>query len=431
MESYSAAEAARLLRVSIPTLKRLCGGGQIPCFRTPGGHLRIPADALKTFQGKPSGSTTSAPSSVLANRRERVEELNLEGQELRASRDLEKLRAEQDQEEERRAAQVQAQQLERQARIEATRFEHAKEERRAAREREEAERARQRRDWQRRWSRWATPSFPDWLAADQIGLLEEAVNAALGDCEPGDPDDDVAGVLKARIERLIAPWRAEREARAQREQLVQRAVHGLPFGATDGDKARATAAVRSALEQVPLGASDMELRAAVAEAMAPTHQAIGERQERDRREQLVASAPLWLPWGAREGEKAGAAAAVREALAKVPLRASQTEVQSAMAGALAPIKEDIEERSATQRQQAQRQRAKSALITFAVFYASNYLDELDNDGDIELEPGEDFDDVRCDFEAMVRNALEQKLTGDETQDQANRIAREVVDDELE
>src|SRR3989442_2681276 len=151
--SYSAAEAARLLRVSIPTLKRMCAAGEIPCFRTPGGHLRIPADGLKNFQGKASRSTTSAPSSVLATRRERVEELNLEGQELRASRDLEKLRAEQDQEEERRAAQVQAQQLERQARIEATRFEHAKDERRAAREREEAERARQRGAWQRGWSR--------------------------------------------------------------------------------------------------------------------------------------------------------------------------------------------------------------------------------------------------------------------------------------
>ena len=67
--SYSAAEAARLLRVSIPTLKRMCDAGEIPCFRTPGGHLRIPADGLKNFQGKATGSTTSAPSSVLAHLR--------------------------------------------------------------------------------------------------------------------------------------------------------------------------------------------------------------------------------------------------------------------------------------------------------------------------------------------------------------------------
>src|SRR5437899_2602561 len=333
--SYSAPEAARLLRVSIPTLKRMCKGGEIPCFRTPGGHLRIPADGLKNFQGKGSGSTTSAPSSVLVNRRERLEELNLEGQELRARRDLEKLRAEQAEEDERRAVQARAQEQERLAQIEATRFEREKEQRRAAREREQANRERQRREWHRSWILWAAASFPDWLTSEEIELLEAGVNAALGNCEPGDAADDVAGTLKTRIERLIAPWRAEHEARAKREQLVERAVQGLPFGATDSDKTRASAAVRSALAQVPLGASDMELSATVAEAVAATKQTIEERregerrersenQERERREGLVGSAAYALPWGATEAEKARAAAAVREALQKVPLRASPT-----------------------------------------------------------------------------------------------------------
>jgi hypothetical protein len=80
--SYSAAEAPRLLRVSNPTLKRMCATRDIPCFKTSGGYLCIPVNGLKSIQGKAGGSTTSTPSSVLQSRRERVEELNLEGQEL-------------------------------------------------------------------------------------------------------------------------------------------------------------------------------------------------------------------------------------------------------------------------------------------------------------------------------------------------------------
>ena len=45
----------------------------------------------------------------------------------------------------------------------------------------------------------ATPSYPDWLMAEHLGLLEDAVNSALGDCQPGNPDDDVAHLRVLRI----------------------------------------------------------------------------------------------------------------------------------------------------------------------------------------------------------------------------------------
>jgi hypothetical protein len=80
--SYSMAVAVRLLRVSIPTLKWMCATEDIPYFKSSGGHLCIPVNGLKNIQAKAGGSTTSTPSSMLQSRRERVEELNLEGQEL-------------------------------------------------------------------------------------------------------------------------------------------------------------------------------------------------------------------------------------------------------------------------------------------------------------------------------------------------------------
>ena len=48
-ESFSASEAAALLRVSIPTLKRMVGEGRLESFRTPGGHLRILAASVDTL----------------------------------------------------------------------------------------------------------------------------------------------------------------------------------------------------------------------------------------------------------------------------------------------------------------------------------------------------------------------------------------------
>ena len=50
VESLSASEAAALLGVSIPTLKRMVAEGRLESFRTPGGHLRILAESVDTLR---------------------------------------------------------------------------------------------------------------------------------------------------------------------------------------------------------------------------------------------------------------------------------------------------------------------------------------------------------------------------------------------
>ena len=92
-QSYSVAEAARLLGVSSPTVKRMAADGKLDSFRTPGGHLRFPSETVERLrEGGGKEVRRHGPSPVLTNRQERVEELALEGQELRAQRDLAKLR---------------------------------------------------------------------------------------------------------------------------------------------------------------------------------------------------------------------------------------------------------------------------------------------------------------------------------------------------
>jgi hypothetical protein len=248
----------------------------------------------------------------------------------------------------------------------------------------------------------------------------------LAECEPGEPDSEVLLIVQRTIERTVAPWRADREEQIRREKLIEQAVWRLPWGATDGDKTRASASARAALSGLPRDVSDAELRVALDDALAPTKQTIEERQTRARREQLIASAGNSLGWNSTQGDKAQAQEAARAALSNLPLGAGQAQEQSAFASALAPIRRAIEERAASEAERAQRARKKSSLITFAVFHALSYLER-----EFELEPDTEPYEVRRDVEAAVCKALEQELTGDESQDEANEIARELVDEELE
>ena len=107
-ESYTVREASRVLGLSVPTVIRMCEEGKLQHFLSPGGHRRIPHEGIAAVRtnGRSRSSTASPPYSVLQNRRERLEELGLDAQEIRAHRELDRLRAEQDDEAERNAAQT-------------------------------------------------------------------------------------------------------------------------------------------------------------------------------------------------------------------------------------------------------------------------------------------------------------------------------------
>jgi len=107
-ESYTLSDAANVLGVSVPTLRRVVAQKRISAFRTPGGHLRITSESLSRYQSGTNSPTSREPSPVLTNRRERIEELALEAQEYRAKRELENLRREEPVEAERQEAEAEA-----------------------------------------------------------------------------------------------------------------------------------------------------------------------------------------------------------------------------------------------------------------------------------------------------------------------------------
>lgn len=281
-ESYSVAEASRLLGVSIPTLKSMCAGGQLACFRTPGGHLRISSDAMDSIRsnGRARASVSSAPSGVLQARRERVEELNLEGQELRAQRQLESLRTEQAAEIERRAAEERAKEIEHEEQRERSRAERERQERESA----EQEAERRRTELHQRFLSAAAVSLPSRLSVARSEQLLDALETEF--IRRGVEDDaGVALVVSIVTPRLVACWRAEDRAARMREDAERQAVRDVRWAcnSTEAEKAEAVTVVRARLAALPLAASETEIRAAAFSAVAPILEKLNQRRERERR----------------------------------------------------------------------------------------------------------------------------------------------------
>jgi len=99
---YTVAQAADVLGLSAPTIRRMVRDGELQTFQTPGGHLRVAAESVERIrQGRTKETRNREPSSVLKNRREAVEEIGLQALELRGQRDLRKLRKEEAEERDR------------------------------------------------------------------------------------------------------------------------------------------------------------------------------------------------------------------------------------------------------------------------------------------------------------------------------------------
>jgi excisionase family DNA binding protein len=282
---YSAGPAARLLGVSIPTLKRKCVAGEIRCYWTPGGHLRIPADAVERLLGNAPTPGTRDPSAGL-KRREPQEELELAGQELRTWVEAENLRVERAEQEEIESTHTRSHELKRNADFEAARSASERSVRQASQERELEEARRRLGEFHRRWRGAAAELLPGWLSFEQHEEAVEALDRVIARCSEQDevrmPRD-----LREAVARLLAPWEKDREAVVRREQVLQRALWSLSGSASALEKAQATTAIRKAMADLPLTALDYEERTAAEEAIRRVNEQVKARlaaEEKERAE---------------------------------------------------------------------------------------------------------------------------------------------------
>lgn len=360
-ESVPVAEAARLLGVSVRTVKRMCEAGELASFRTAGaggGHLRLPVEAIKAFRQQ--GHASPAPgltSGVLQNKREGLETLNLELQERRVKRELAKLSEEDAEADRRREAAARAEELANKCALEESRE-------RREREQRQAEVERERHEWADSWLDYALKSLPQDTPRATALDVHESVEAALAKFTPEQPQSVVQCLVLAAVDKALKPWKRRQEI----ERAVQEASKELP-----------------ALVQGYFEPSEWEVR---------TMQA------------------------------------AREAIAKLPADASLAEVRAAAVQAGKRVAGEYQAEQAQAQADRERQRrevSKKFLVDIGVGHVAPYLAKLQADGAIW---DEDLD-RKLGLEAAVRKVLEDRLTGAEGFEEAQRVARVVVDHELE
>jgi excisionase family DNA binding protein len=427
-QSLSVSDAAMRLGVSASTVKRMCSDSKLSWFRTrgPRGHIRIPIEAVENLRQGEGTPIVPVSSGVVAVKRANVEERKLDLEEKKLEREFRKLEAEDAGAARERNEAARTQRLAAKAKLSEVRLQRAQ----LAERRRSADEAQAREIWQNRWIAGARNEFPHWISVEQEQILVAAVKTELRLWRLGDDEDAIGQALDRQIQRTIATWTAEREERARREELIESTIGGFRFSsATAEQRIQAAAAIRAAFSELPFGQTEAELQAVLSKAIAPILRGMEDDRTRARREQLINSAAQRLPWTATEIEKAQAVGAVRSALLDLPIHASQAEEQTLFARTITVMTKTIQERVTREQEWQDRERRKLSLISFAVFRASNYLSELRES--LEPEPDdEEFGELERDVSAEVRTRLEQELTGNESQEQANRLACEIVDEEV-
>ncbi|HEV2234785.1 MAG TPA: helix-turn-helix domain-containing protein [Terriglobia bacterium] len=439
LESYSASDAATLLGISIPTLRRMVKDGTLEGFRTPGGHLRVTADSIEGVknqrEARPRPVRQASP--VLQNRRERLEELTLEAQEVRAKRELAKLVREEQQEAEKREAEARARQQEiarRQAELELQR-ERLENEQDWEWLRQQHEEDEQHAKWQAeqelaafrlRWMQFAETEalyakLGKGLSAAQTKEILDALEAEVNERIPQD-EPQMPAILERGLAALVEPIAAAREANKRQESAAQLALRRLPAFATDSDKAQASEAIRKALAALPNEAKDVELRAAAEEAVRPIQQAV-EKRLLDAR--MLNWAISQLPWSSTELEKARVRRECAEILAELPLEVSEADARDALEPTITEARQEIEQRQA----EVQRQARKATLIQQGISEVSTYLLELEADDRISDEDYWDSEFTAA-LRESVRLRLESKLSGEEIATEVRALTRLIVNQEV-
>lgn len=428
-----------MLGVSIPTLKRMVKDGALDGFRTPGGHLRVTAESIEALKDhrQPRTRPVREASPVLQNRRERLEELNIQAQEHRARRELEKLQREEQQEAERREAEAQArgeEAAQRQAEIELERErlerEKAQERRRLERERAEEqaqfEAEQELAAFHQRWYDAATEAVATpklaWLTPGQRKEVTEALEAEIERRQPAD-EPRMRAILARSLEAVVEPLRAERDAQERRQKLTNEVLWSLPCSATEAEKVKATAAIREALGRLDRSADVCEMRLAAQEAVRPFRQAI-QRRQLDAR--LVSWALRELPWSRTERDEARIRRESAEILSELPIDLSEADGKEALGPTVSEACREIEQRQAENERRAQ----KARLVELGVVEVTSYMLELEREG--EITSSEYFDsELKEHLKGAVRRGLEADLAGHESPARVRKMAREITDSELD
>jgi hypothetical protein len=199
----------------------------------------------------------------------------------------------------------------------------------------EIEAMRERKEWLDKWLDFALKSVPGDAPAEVQLDVQQAVEEALGRLDPEQPQQVVQRLVLAAVDKALRPWLRRKEI----EQAVQGARQQIPWRARavalaepSAWECRAMQAARHAIAKLGPDASLPEMRAAATQAAKDIAR---EYEHRESCRRLADS--VFLPTGTLADDRA-AQQAVKDALDKLPVGASQTELEKARDAVLAPLR---------------------------------------------------------------------------------------------
>ena len=180
-------------------------------LRTPGGQYRYRPEGIETqLQGSLVPATQASP--ALRDRRERLEQLKSDYEEIKLERDLQKLKDS-----------VSREQAERAAAEETDRQQEIQERERIRREQTQRDREAQQRQRHCEWLNSCIDFALDLLPPDISGEVRlqicAQVKEALVELTPEDPFNQAEALVRVTVEKTLAPYREARE-HAQRQKWL-------------------------------------------------------------------------------------------------------------------------------------------------------------------------------------------------------------------
>jgi hypothetical protein len=426
-------QAAAQLGVTPHHLRQLCKCGLVEAEQSPGGQWRIPMSEIERLasEGVPAAPSfmeeqqpelaAPAPSSR-SNRLAppspavigAVEDAEIEEAAVRRKEStVHKLRLELEEQEVQ--DQLEARER-RQAALDA-----------AERQKSATAQAEQlRRKWLDEWTQYALRSLPSGAHRETELEVHAAVQDALASLQPNQPNYIIQRLVDAAVGKALRPWRRQQDIKRAIESGMNRLAWDVRFNSEFAPlKKRAWEAAVAAVTGIRAEADYGEMETAAIQAIQPMI-----REHDHLKACRTALLGIYVP-GATWQEQEEAKEAVQNALAQLPIGATQKQLDSAKKATLAAFEAAVENRkkaAALEAEQQRKRRDAESKVNCQLDHIEHYLQQEYEFGGGYFEMARERDRLR----PLISKALVEELLEDpgmDADDIRDRI-EELVDDEI-
>jgi hypothetical protein len=244
---------------------------------------------------------------------------------------------------------------------------------------------------------------------------------SLKDIAPGAGKEEMASLARSGLGSLVAEF--------EHAGKVEEAVNGIHIdGASHDELSDACESVREALDSLPENATARQITTAKDQALTPVLARVAERIAREeaqyRRERMLSSLYWKLPREVSDDDREAALAEIEKAVRELPASASERELEKVRDEVIQEYEREYREKAKRTAKKAVQAEEKSHLVEVglnAIYpYAERMLQHFDYDRT------ESAWSIDTRVRGEVRKALEEELTGRETEQEVSRLVRAVM-----